>query len=83
MAKATNSKKTEPKKSLSKKNDSASDFSPLDSKIAATSTDKETGLQKLFTDSIKDIYWAENHLVKALPKMTKAVTSKELKNAIR
>nr|MDQ3073706.1 ferritin-like domain-containing protein [Bacteroidota bacterium] len=29
-----------------------------------------------------DIYWAENHLVKALPKMQKAATSTQLANAI-
>lgn len=33
---------------------------------------------EFFVDEIKDIYWAEKHLVKALPKMRKAATSKEL-----
>lgn len=33
---------------------------------------------KFFIDELKDIYWAENHLVKALPKMQKAATSQEL-----
>jgi len=33
---------------------------------------------KFFIDELKDIYWAENHLVKALPKMKKAATSPEL-----
>jgi translation initiation factor 2 beta subunit (eIF-2beta)/eIF-5 len=28
-------------------------------------------LEKLFTDSLKDIYWAEKHLTKTLPKMKK------------
>ena len=36
---------------------------------------------KFFIDEIKDIYWAENHLVKALPKMKKAATSPELVEA--
>lgn len=31
-----------------------------------------------FVDELKDIYWAEKHLVKALPKMQKAATSPEL-----
>lgn len=35
-------------------------------------------LQEFFVDSLKDIYWAEKHLVKALPKMAKAATSSEL-----
>jgi ferritin-like metal-binding protein YciE len=33
---------------------------------------------EFFVDELKDIYWAETHLVKALPKMKKAATSKEL-----
>jgi ferritin-like metal-binding protein YciE len=39
-------------------------------------------LEKLMTDSLKDIYWAEKHLTKALPKMKKAATTDELKSAI-
>jgi len=38
-------------------------------------------LEELFLDELKDIYWAEKHLVKALPKMEKAATSDELKQA--
>lgn len=38
-------------------------------------------LEKFFYESLKDIYWAEKHLTKALPKMSKAATSEELKNA--
>ena len=41
-----------------------------------------SSLLEFFTDEIKDIYWAEKHLVKALPKMKKAATSDELKDAI-
>jgi ferritin-like metal-binding protein YciE len=39
-------------------------------------------LKEFFTDEIKDIYWAEKHLVKSLPKMAKACTSEELSSAI-
>lgn len=39
-------------------------------------------LQKFFEDSLKDIYWAEKSLTKALPKMQEAATTEELKNAI-
>jgi len=39
-------------------------------------------LGKYFTDSIKDIYWAEKALTKALPKMKKAATTTELQTAI-
>jgi ferritin-like metal-binding protein YciE len=38
-------------------------------------------LQELFLDELKDIYWAEKKLTKALPKMEKSATSEELKNA--
>ncbi len=38
-------------------------------------------LEEFFKDSLKDIYWAEKHLTKALPKLAKAATSEELKNA--
>jgi ferritin-like metal-binding protein YciE len=38
-------------------------------------------LQKLYTDELRDLYNAENQLVKALPKMAKAASSKDLKAA--
>ena len=38
-------------------------------------------LQELFLDSLKDIYYAEKAIAKALPKMKKAATSEELKSA--
>ncbi|MBN8879989.1 MAG: ferritin-like domain-containing protein [Sphingobacteriales bacterium] len=41
-----------------------------------------TQLEKFFTDELKDIYWAEKHLTKALPKMQKAATTEELQSAI-
>lgn len=40
------------------------------------------GLRELFTDSLKDIYWAEKALTKALPKMAKNATSENLITAI-
>ncbi|MVZ67416.1 DUF892 family protein [Sphingobacterium sp. DK4209] len=44
--------------------------------------DAAKDLQDLFEDGMKDIYWAEKELVKALPKMEKNASSKELKSAI-
>lgn len=38
-------------------------------------------LKELFVDGLKDIYWAEKQLTKALPKMAKAATSEDLKAA--
>ncbi len=43
--------------------------------------DQSTMLEELFVDELKDIYWAEKHLLKALPKMAKASTSDELRNS--
>ncbi|HTN20792.1 MAG TPA: ferritin-like domain-containing protein [Pelobium sp.] len=42
---------------------------------------KNSEFHKFFIDELKDIYWAENHLAKALPKMKKAATSDELAKA--
>lgn len=39
---------------------------------------EESKLMKLFEDELKDIYWAEKALTKALPKMAKQATSEEL-----
>lgn len=38
-------------------------------------------LEELLQDELKDLYSAENQIVKALPKMAKAATSSELKRA--
>jgi ferritin-like metal-binding protein YciE len=38
-------------------------------------------LQKLYINELRDLYNAENQLLKALPKMAKAASSEELKNA--
>ena len=40
-------------------------------------------LQEFILDSLKDIYWAEKHLTKALPKLQKAATTDELKQAFQ
>src|ERR1700742_3853751 len=40
---------------------------------------KENALRELYVDELRDIYSAENQLVKALPKMAKAATSDDLR----
>jgi ferritin-like metal-binding protein YciE len=40
-------------------------------------------LQELYVEELKDLYSAESQILKALPKMEKAATSKELKAAFR
>ena len=39
----------------------------------------EKKLNDLFYDSLKDIYFAERQILKALPKMAKAAQSEELR----
>jgi len=46
------------------------------------SNDNHSKLRKLFEDELKDIYWAEKALVKAIPKMIKKATSEELVEAL-
>jgi len=43
---------------------------------------EESALMELFVDELKDIYWAEKHLAKALVKLAKAATSDELRSAL-
>jgi len=38
-------------------------------------------LEEFFHDELKDIYWAEQHLVKTLPKMKQAASTQELQDA--
>jgi ferritin-like metal-binding protein YciE len=42
---------------------------------------KPKTLQDLFEDTLKDVYYAENKILKTLPKMAKAAQSRELKAA--
>jgi ferritin-like metal-binding protein YciE len=50
----------------------------------ATKSKSETStkFQELFLHELKDIYWAESHLLKALPKLSKGATSEKLAKAI-
>ncbi|MDY0905388.1 ferritin-like domain-containing protein [Pedobacter sp. CFBP9032] len=70
--------KTTAKKATTSKTAPASKAST--SKNATTKTGKmeDSEFHEFFVDELKDIYWAEKHLVKALPKMKKAATSEEL-----
>jgi len=49
------------------------------SKVKSTNaTMQSSQLMQLFEDELKDIYWAEKALIKAIPKMIKNATSPEL-----
>lgn len=49
--------------------------------VVATSEAPDSRLQEFFLDELKDIYWAEQHLVATLPKMQAAATTTELQKA--
>ena len=55
----------------------------LSSASSAGKTGSDNMLLEFFTDEIKDIYWAEKHIIKTLPKMQKAATSSELQQAFK
>ncbi|MEP7141591.1 MAG: DUF892 family protein [Ferruginibacter sp.] len=46
-------------------------------------TDADTSVEDFFISELKDTYWAENHLIKSLPKMIAAAASKELKKSLQ
>lgn len=47
-------------------------------KSGMTGKMEDSEFHEFFVDELKDIYWAEQNLVKALPKMQKAATSSDL-----
>ncbi len=49
----------------------------------SSGTDAAQGLRSLFEDELKDIFWAEKALTKAIPKMIKNATSEELIDALQ
>ena len=54
---------------------------PNQSTRNSSSSDTHSLLREFFVDELKDIYWAEKHLVETLPKMSNAATTSELKQA--
>jgi ferritin-like metal-binding protein YciE len=64
------------KKSTGKKSSSSAQQNQTPSK-----EENHSMLQEFFVEELRDIYWAEKHLVKALPKMEKAANSEELATA--
>ena len=73
--KTTETKKTSTKKTPAKQTESKG-------RTIKAKSDAAEGLRELFIDSLKDIYWAEKALTKALPKMAKNATSENLITAI-
>ena len=44
---------------------------------------KEKNLEDLFHDTLKDIYYAERKILKALPKMKRAAQSEDFESGFR
>lgn len=80
--KETQSRKEDPKAKAETKKKDAPEQKPdaKAPKAKATAEDKKDGTEfrEFFIDELKDILWAEKALLKALPKMRKAASGKEL-----
>ncbi|MEG1026532.1 MAG: ferritin-like domain-containing protein [Flavobacterium sp.] len=50
--------------------------------VVEANKDAASNLKELFIDALKDIYWAEQALVKALPKMAANASSPKLQSSI-
>lgn len=82
MAKSTAAKKTTASSSKSSTPAKQSSNGMQAGRSQRSLSSQDTGsLEKFFLDGLKDIYWAEKALTKALPKMQKAATTQELKSA--
>jgi ferritin-like metal-binding protein YciE len=84
MAKAKAKRTTTAKKSTSRPAAKKAERKPTAQKTNGKTKENLNGslLEDFFVDALKDIYWAEKALTKALPKMSKSATSKELKKAL-
>lgn len=79
--KTTASKQAQPAKKAAVKQTAAKKAAPKKTASRAQQVDDQSLLEEFFVDELKDIYWAEKHLVKALGKLSKAATSSELQEA--
>lgn len=82
-------KKQTDKKTAASRNGNGKRKSPPPSKSGKTGNsgkthtgeDMDSALHEYFMHNLKDIYWAEKHLLKVLPKMAKATSTGELQEA--
>lgn len=79
MKTATNKKETTTKSKATAKTTSKA---TTKTGVTKPKSDAASGLTELFEDGLKDIYWAEKALTKALPKMAKNASSPELIDAL-
>jgi ferritin-like metal-binding protein YciE len=69
-------------KNMESKSKNSSTNKSNEAEISNHSEMANSKLMKLFEEELKDIYWAEKRLTKAIPKMIKKATSEELKDAL-
>jgi ferritin-like metal-binding protein YciE len=79
MEKSTSSKRNTKKASSS----AGSKRSNTKTNRKESSQSEDSMLMDFFADELKDIYWAEKHLTKALPKLKRAANSEELQQAFQ
>lgn len=80
IKKADQDKKADQEKKEENKHEEKQEAQPVE-KAKVLETAKEGPLYKFFLDALKDIYFAEKHILEALPKMQKAATTEELQEA--
>lgn len=84
LTKRAPTKSTSAKKSLTKKAPTKKVASHKENThVARAKKDAATGLRELFENELKDIYWAEKALTKAIPSMIKNATSEDLAEALQ
>lgn len=74
--------KTSAKKAAASKSTSTTKSPSGNGRAVKAKSSAAEGLRELFVDSLKDIYWAEKALTKALPKLAKNASSENLITAI-
>ena len=67
---------------MQKRSNTGSQNNIKTSKMSEAEGMESSQLMKLFEDELKDIYWAEKALTKAIPKMIKKATSTDLIDAL-
>lgn len=75
---ATKSTAKAPTKTATKSSEVEEKTTSLVKPTGKTGKMEDSEFHEFFVDELKDIYWAEKHLAKALPKFKKAATSPEL-----
>lgn len=78
----TTSSKSSSRKTASRTNGSHGKTNGSTAKKEKETQDDSSKLHKLFEEELKDIYWAEKALTKAIPKMIKKATSQDLIDAL-